>query len=250
MTLNFGVTKTLNITASVTTTSSITNSVEVTLSDQLDSDSTPANGITTEDDYKSVTLNAPSADLSVTMTVNNSTPNKTDNVIFTVTVSNAGPNNATGVTVMDLLPAGLTYMSDNSGGSYNSGTGMWSVGSLLASGPGSSNTLNITARATTVGAKTNVAEVWTSNQSDPDSTPANGPIVPSEDDRANVSVTPNAGDLSLAKSVNVSNPSVGSNVVFTVTVSNAGPQAVTGVTVRDLLTGGIFVRIIQRCGQL
>ena len=35
-TLNFGVTKTLNIMASVTTTSSITNSVEVTLSDQLD----------------------------------------------------------------------------------------------------------------------------------------------------------------------------------------------------------------------
>jgi len=228
-----GVYKRLTITASVSTTGSITNTAEVTLSDQLDPDSTPANGVVTEDDYASVSLNAPSADLSLTMTVNNATPNKADNVIFTITVSNAGPANATGVTVMDMLPAGLSYQSDD--GPYDPSTGIWQVGSLPA---GTSDTLNITTLASTVGTKTNIAEVWTSNQSDPDSSPANGSVVPAEDDRVSVSATPNVGDLSLSKTVSNSNPGVGSNVVFTITVSNAGPQGVTGLTVRDQLPAG------------
>ena len=228
-----GVYKRLTITASVTTTGSITNIAEVTLSDQLDPDSTPANGNISEDDYASIPLNAPSADLSVTMIVNNTTPNAADAVIFTITVSNAGPANATGVTVMDMLPAGLSYQSDN--GPYDPATGIWQVGALPA---GASDTLNITVLAVTVGTKTNTAEVWTSNQSDPDSSPANGQVTPPEDDRAAVSVTPNAADLSLAKTVSNSNPGVGSNVVFTITVSNSGPQGATGLTVRDLLPAG------------
>ena len=40
--------------------------------------------------------------------MNNTAPNYLGNVVFTVTVTNAGPNNATGVSVSDLLPAGLS----------------------------------------------------------------------------------------------------------------------------------------------
>jgi uncharacterized repeat protein (TIGR01451 family) len=49
------------------------------------------------------------ADLRVTKTASNLTPGNT--VSFTVTVVNDGPNRATDVRVLDLLPAGLTFVS-------------------------------------------------------------------------------------------------------------------------------------------
>src|SRR5262249_45650729 len=64
------------------------------------------------------------ADLAVTKTVSNSTPTVGDTIIYTVTVTNGGPANATGVALTDLLPAGLTFISATpSQGTYNSSTG-------------------------------------------------------------------------------------------------------------------------------
>jgi len=48
------------------------------------------------------------ADISVTKTVNNATPNVGDSVTFTITVANAGPGSGTNLIVADLLPTGLT----------------------------------------------------------------------------------------------------------------------------------------------
>src|SRR6185369_572638 len=113
-------------------------------------------------------------DLELAKSVNNTTPLVGSNVVFTVTVNNnnaaPGVSTATGVTVKDVLPAGLTYVSDDSGGAYNSGTGIWTVGTLA---PGASATLHITATVTTGGTKTNFAQVQTANQIDTDSTPGN-----------------------------------------------------------------------------
>ena len=65
---------------------------------------------------------------------------------FTIKVSNAaGFSTATGVQAKDLLPAGLTYVSSvASQGSFNSGTGVWTVGTLAG---GASATLKITVTA-------------------------------------------------------------------------------------------------------
>src|SRR5262249_20272990 len=68
------------------------------------------------------------SDLALTKAVSNAAPNVGDNITFTVTLSNLGPNVATNVAVADLLPAGLNFVSATpSLGSYNSGTGLWSV---------------------------------------------------------------------------------------------------------------------------
>ncbi len=129
-------------------------------------------------------------DLSITKTVSNATPRLLSNVSFTVTVSNAsGFSTASGVTVKDVLPAGLTYVSDNSAGAYSNATGIWTIGTLA---PGSSATLTITVVVATGGTKVNLAQVQTANEFDIDSTPGNAPDV-SEDDDASVSLTPPAG---------------------------------------------------------
>ena len=83
----------------------------------------------------SVPVSVVDADLSLTKTVDNSSPNIGDNIIFTITAINNGPSNATGVVVNDLLPAGLTYVSDNGGGTYNSATGNWTIGNLNSGAP-------------------------------------------------------------------------------------------------------------------
>ena len=76
----------------------------------------------------------PSADLSVTKTVDNASPNQGDTVDYTVTVSALGPATSTGVVATDTLPGGLTFVSaSTSVGSYASSTGTWTIGDLPAS---------------------------------------------------------------------------------------------------------------------
>lgn len=126
------------------------------------------------------------ADLSLTKTVNNAAPAAGANVTYTLSVTNSAlsPTTATGVAVTDLLPAGLSFVS--SSGSYNSATGIWTVGSLT---PGQTKTLTITATVTAMASATvtNTAEVTASSPVDLDSTPANG--VTAEDDYAAASLT-------------------------------------------------------------
>ncbi len=63
---------------------------------------------------------------------------------YTIVVSNTSDEPAVGVQVTDILPAGVTFVSSTaSQGSYDVNTGIWSVGTLLSSGYGSSATLTI-----------------------------------------------------------------------------------------------------------
>jgi uncharacterized repeat protein (TIGR01451 family) len=78
-----------------------------------------------------VSFTTATADLAVTKAVSNPAPNVGDTITFTVNLTNNGPNNATGVSVNDLLPAGLTLVSATpSQGTYNSATGLWAVGNV------------------------------------------------------------------------------------------------------------------------
>jgi uncharacterized repeat protein (TIGR01451 family) len=230
-------TATLHITATAgaSSISGVTNTAEITAADQFDPDSTPNNHSSGEDDQSSVVVTAKSADLSLTKTVDNSSPNVGQDVTFTITLSNGGPNAATNVAVTDLLPSGLTFVSSiQSQGSYASVSGIWTVGTVNAS---SSATLTIKATVQSSGTITNTAEVTSSDVLDPDSTPNNHNS--GEDDQASRIISSLLADLSLTKSVDNATPNVGDNVVFTMTVSNAGPSTATGVQVKDLLPSGL-----------
>ncbi len=131
----------------------------------------------------------PVADLSLTKTVNNPTPAIGSQVDFTITVTNAaapGSSNATGVTVLDQLPAGYTFVSTvPPGGPYVAGTGIWTIGALNA---GANATLVIRATVNASGPYANTAQVQTSSLPDPDSVPGNG--VGTEDDQATSTPVP------------------------------------------------------------
>lgn len=222
---------TLTITAVVDTAGPRSNSAQVIAADQADFDSTPNDGM--GDDFASVPFATTSANLSLTKTVDDATPNVNQDVNFTVTVFNAGPDAATGVTVLDQIPTGMTFVDSNVGGQYNPATGIWDVGTIASGG---SATLTLQASVNSVGTKTNTAQVRTSDQDDPNSTPGNNATA--EDDQASISLTPQAANLSLTKSVTNLSPEVGDTITFQVTVRNSGPNNATGVQVRDRLPAG------------
>jgi uncharacterized repeat protein (TIGR01451 family) len=129
------------------------------------------------------------ADLELTKRVDIPAPYEGDALVYTVTLTNKGPEDATGVEVSDPLPAGVSYLWHRaSRGSYNATTGRWIVGSLAAS---ASAKLEITVsvdRGTAGREITNTAEVAKADQADPDSLPANGRL--GEDDLGQVTIVP------------------------------------------------------------
>ncbi len=234
-TLATGTTETLLINVTVNPTGNYTNTSQVIASDAYDPDSTPANGVSSEDDQGDISVVPEEViDLSLTKTIDKSPPLVSDNVRFTITVANDGPSDATSVEVTDLLPSGYTYVSDNSGGSYDELTGIWAVGTIVN---GASQSLSILANVNASGNYVNVAEITGHDQTDVDSTPNNN--VPGEDDQDEVIVNPDPiVDISVTKTVDEFIPEVGSEIVFTITVNNAGPSDATNVVITDVLASG------------
>ncbi|MFZ1388475.1 MAG: DUF11 domain-containing protein [Thiolinea sp.] len=84
-----------------------------------------------EDDHDTATITvAPSVDLELTKTLDKATARRGDTVKYTLTVTNKGPDNATGVKVADALPSSLVYVSDDSAGAFDAATGVWTVDAL------------------------------------------------------------------------------------------------------------------------
>ena len=178
-------------------------------------------------------------DLSLEMTVSNPTPAVGAVIDFTVTVTNHGTYDATHVSVMDAFPtAGMNSPTVTpSLGTYSSASGVWDIGTLPFN---TSATLKFSTQLTAAGVKTNRAEIWSADQFDPDSTPANG--VSTEDDLALAkAVTPDATALNISNSVNNPSPSVGTNIIFTIKVDNPSSNAyiATNVYVSAKLPDGL-----------
>ena len=203
---------------------SIVNNASIADDGSKNVDPTPANNATTDTDT------VPEADLSLTKSVNDATPDRNQALVFTLTVHNAGPSNATSVRVTDLLPAGLTFVSSSGPGTYAAGTGLWNIGTVN-NGANAVLTINATAASSTP--TTNVAQIIRSDQEDPDSVPNNG--ITTEDDYAKVDITPNVADLGVTKAEDKTLPDVGTDVTFTITASNAGPNDATNAKVTDAL---------------
>ena len=170
------------------------------------------------------------ADLAVWKTADTNAVNEGGTVVFAVSVTNRGPDEAETVVIGDLLPAGLTYVSATpSQGAYDDGTGAWDVGTLAISN-GATLEIEATADLGTGGATfTNVASLVASVPADPN--PSN--------DVATAAVTVRGADLQVRKVADNLRPDEGDPVTYRVSVTNRGPSATTGVTLSDLLPAGV-----------
>ena len=160
--------------------------------DQTDADSIPGNRDPAEDDYAEATVQVVVVDASLTKTVDDPTPGIGSDVTFTDVVASNGPDDATGVSASDLLPAGLEVVSSDASQSvYDELTGMWTIGALRAD---ESATLTLVTTVTTAEAVVTVAQIATTGQVDFDSVPASD--VAAEDDQDSAGLDAEAASLS------------------------------------------------------
>ncbi|HEV7572087.1 MAG TPA: hypothetical protein VGQ21_11370 [Thermoanaerobaculia bacterium] len=183
---------------------------------------------------QSVTILAQS-DLSITKTgPASSTPGST--LVYTITVTNNGPSDATAVTVTDPTPAGATFVSNN-GACIT--TFPCALGTMTA---GQTKTITTTFSTPAGFTGTSLANTATvSSATTPDPNAANNSAT------ATTAFGAASADLAVAKSGPASATN-GSNVAYTVTVTNNGPAAATGVVLNDPTPGGLlFISATPTC---
>lgn len=147
---------------------------------------------------------------------------------YYITVTNSGAQEAKNVVVTDALPPGLVYASATDGGTYRNGLMSWTVDLPAQSSKQLSVTANVTAKtgelvntATAVhDGVANVSNYVTTSVSD-GTKPKNEP------------------QLSLKKTSSVSQAAVGSEIPYTITVTNTGAGDAKNVTLTDTLPEGL-----------
>jgi len=185
-----------------------------------------------------------SADLSITKSGPAIVTSGAD-VTYAVTVTNAGPSDATSVSVSDTPPAGLTFLSaiQTSGPSFNCTTGA-TINCTIALFPaGSTATFDFAAHvasSTLAGAIANTATI-NSPTNDPNSDDNSSTTTATAAATADVSVT-KTGPAAVAP---------GTDITYTVTVANAGPSDAATVQLTDTVpTGTTFVSANQTSGPV
>ncbi len=184
-------------------------------------DPSPANNTST---FETAVTPAP-ADLSIAKTASGEST-VGSNATYTIVVTNNGPGAATDVVVTDELPADTTLVSSSAGCSGTT-TITCAVGTLAA---GASATIEIVVTLpATPQTVSNTATVAAST-SDPDAG--------NNTSTADIVVTLEPSDLSITKTAEFTDSTVGSNATYTIVVTNLGPGEATDIVVTDELPAG------------
>ena len=195
------------------------------------------------DNSSSVTTRTPSADVAISKTG----PDQAaagSNVAYSITVTNLGPDTASSVTFNDPAPAGMTYVShvQNSGPVYacsESGGTVTCTGTNIAAGAAATFTVvfNIPAETSPGTTFINTAML------------ASSALDPTEENDTGTAGTstppPPQADVTLSKTAPAS-AGPDTDIVFTITVVNGGPDPASNVTLTDTLPGTLtFVYLGQ-----
>ena len=173
-------------------------------------------------------LHVPQVDIGVTLAVSNPRPNENEVITYTVQAANLGPDTATGITIQDLLPAGLTWIGA-SNSDYADSNGVWTVGTL-SSGGNATLTLTAQVNAATAGLNiTNTAALASVHEFD---------AVAGNNAADSILHVPLI-NLGLTKTADQERPIEGETVAFTLVVTNAGPDNASSVAVANVLPTGV-----------
>ena len=177
-------------------------------------------------DSEKISVN-PIADLAVIKLVNDTNPNYLNLVKWTLIVTNYGPNDATGVTVSDVIPKGLKIVDVIGDGEYEDS--LWYVGDLA---DGEYKQLDIICKVLTTGEVINAAVIW-ADQDDPD--------LENNEDENYIDVPP-ASDISITKTVSKYQYSVGDLVKYSIKVTNNGPDKAENIRVREIMDDNLLLK--------
>ena len=180
-----------------------------------------------EGNTSNTTIHVNIADLEIIKIVNNATPNYGDEITYTITVRNNGPDNSTNIKVSEVLADNFKFISANaSKGYYDLTNGVWAVGNLTNN---ETAKLVITVKIVKTGFIQNNVSV-NGTGFDPNVTNNN----------ATVDITvPQTADLSVVKIVNVDRVSVGNRITYTIVVKNNGPDTALDVYAVDKLSDAL-----------
>ena len=148
-------------------------------------------------------------------------------VVWTIKVTNYGPNTAVNSIAKDILPAGLVYISDDTNGKYDPETGIWTIGDLKK---GKSVVMHITTKVDAIDTVINNPVVVSSDTRDPDKS--------NNRDNSSIKVI-SVADLELIKESNVTKVKVKENFTYLITVINHGPDTAINARAFDKLPKGL-----------
>jgi len=207
----------------------ITNTVIVT-------SETPDPDLTNNEDNSTIDVGH-EADLGIIKTVSNSTPKFNDEITWTITVKNNGPDDAVDIYVNDTLPKGLVWISDNGNGTYNHYTGIWTIGNLT-----NQSIITLIIRTLVNVTNANITNIAVVDSDTYDPNPENNT------DNDTINVRPEA-DLEVIKVVSNKKPHFGENITWTITVINNGPNDAVDVYVNDTLPKGLIYQTDDSNGK-
>src|SRR2546425_1280534 len=160
-------------------------------------------------------------------------------ITYTLSYSNTGNANATGVVLTDTVPANTTFVSATAGGVFASGVVTWSVGNLAAAASGSVQmVVRVNSPLASGTSITNTTYSIDSNETAPVAGAAVSTTVSS------------APLLSVSKTDSPDPVAAGGNLTYTLSYSNTGNANATGVVLTDTVpanatfvsatAGGVF----------
>lgn len=188
--------------------------------------------------YNTADVNTPvadEADVSITKTASPQPVTAGNQITYTLTARNNGPNPAAGVQVVDTLPAGVTYVSSNPSAGSCAAAGQTvtcDLGTIANNGTVTIPVVVTVPGGSTATSLTNVARITTTT-SDP---------VPGNNNASATSTVVRQADMALTKSASPTSPVPGTNVTYTLTATNNGASRATGVTITDTLPASLIVR--------
>ncbi|HEX6642712.1 MAG TPA: hypothetical protein VF215_16455, partial [Thermoanaerobaculia bacterium] len=163
-----------------------------------------------------------------------------EDVVYTITVTNAGPDDASNVTLEDILPGTMTFVSLSSPPAWSC-TGGSTVTCSIATFPVAANatftlTAHIPAGTASGTAFFNTATVTSDN--DPND----------ENDASSTLLIVSTADVAVTKT-GPANVTAGDDIAYTITVTNNGPDTANDVTLSDQLPPDTtFVSLVQDTG--
>ena len=163
-------------------------------------------------------------------------------ISYTLTVTNAGPSSATGSTIADVVPRGITGVtvmcaftgSGDCGINGSAGNNISFTNASLAAGAGHALTLTVsgTIAPDAIGALVNTATVTPGAGSTDVTRPTTAPPTRTRRDLAQV-------DLAITKTDGQTTYVPGTPITYTITVTNVGPSTATGFSITDAVPAAI-----------